>query len=197
MDLIKFIGLALVLLFVLINTFFLFRKNESFFNLRDVIKDHLGLFRNSKSQYVIFYISPLFFAMGLSMIYEAGETFYTNLSVIVSVLLSMLLAILSILTGKDYSSIEDDNQRKNIKNVTQETITAIVFDSMLCIFLLLYGLVMIVVDGVTFDAEVVKRIFAGIAYYSFAVMLLNLLLIVKRMSRIIEFDFGVQKESKK
>lgn len=197
MDLTKFIGLALVLLFVLINTLFLFRKNESFFNLRDVIKDHLGLFRNSKSQYVIFYISPLLFAVGLSMIYEAGETFYTNLSVIVSVLLSMLLAILSILTGKDYSSIEDDNQRKNIKRVTQETITAIVFDSMLCIFLLLYGLVMIVIDGVTFDAEVVKRIFAGIAYYSFAVMLLNLLLIVKRMSRIIEFDFGVQKESKK
>ena len=197
MDLIKFIGLALVLLFVLINTLFLFRKNESFFNLRDVIKDHLGLFRNSKSQYVIFYISPLFFAVGLTMIYEAGETFYTNLSVIVSVLLSMLLAILSILTGKDYSSIEDDNQRKNIKRVTQETITAIVFDSMLCIFLLLYGLVMIVIDGVTFDAEVVKRIFAGIAYYNFAVMLLNLLLIVKRMSRIIEFDFGVQKESKK
>lgn len=131
------------------------------------------------------------------MIYEAGETFYTNLSVIVSVLLSMLLAILSILTGKDYSSIEDNNQRKNIKRVTQETITAIVFDSMLCIFLLLYGLVMIVIDRVTFDAEVVKRIFAGIAYYSFAVMLLNLLLIVKRMSRIIEFDFGVQKESKK
>ena len=197
MDLIKFIGLALVLLFVLINTLFLFRKNESFFNLRDVINDHLGLFRNSKSQYVIFYISPLFFAVGLSMIYEAGETFYTNLSVIVSVLLSMLLAILSILTGKDYSSIEDDNQRKNIKRVTQETITAIVFDSMLCIFLLLYGLVMIVIDGVSFDAEVVKRIFAGIAYYSFAVMLLNLLLIVKRMSRIIEFDFGVQKENKK
>lgn len=197
MNFIKFIGLALVLLFVLINTLFLFRKNESFFNLRDVIKDHLGLFCNSKSQYVIFYISPLFFAVGLSMIYEAGETFYTNLSVIVSVLLSMLLAILSILTGKDYSSIEDDNQRKNIKRVTQETITAIVFDSMLCIFLLLYGLVMIVIDRVTFDAEVVKRIFAGIAYYSFAVMLLNLLLIVKRMSRIIEFDFGVQKESKK
>lgn len=197
MDLTKFIGLALVLLFVLINTLFLFRKNESFFNLRDVIKDHLGLFRNSKSQYVIFYISPLLFAVGLSMIYEAGETFYINLSVIVSVLLSMLLAILSILTGKDYSSIEDDNQRKNIKRVTQETITAIVFDSMLCIFLLLYGLVMIVIDGVAFDAEVVKRIFAGIAYYSFAVMLLNLLLIVKRMSRIIEFDFGVQKENKK
>lgn len=185
----KIIGITLVLMFVLINTFLLFRKKNSFFNLWEVVKNHLGMFHNCKSQYVIFYISPLLFAVGLAMVYEAGATFYTNLSVIVSVLLSMLLAILSILTGKDYSGIKDNNRRENIKNVTQETITAIVFDSMLCVFLLLYGLVMIVIDGVQFDAEVVKRILAGIAYYSFAVMLLNLLLIVKRMSRIIEFEF--------
>lgn len=197
MDWVKFIGITLVLLFVFVNTLLLFRKNESFFNLRDVMKDHLGLFHDCKSQYVVFYFSPMLFAVGLAMIYEAGETFYTNLSVIVSVLLSMLLAILSILTGKDYSSIKDDDQRENIKNVTQETITAIVFDSLLCIFLLLYGLVMIVIDGVQFDAEIVKRVFAGIAYYNFAVTLLNLLLIVKRMSRIIEFDFSVQKENEK
>ena len=196
MDWIKLIGLFLVICFVLINTVFLFRKNESFFNLRDVVKDHLHLFHDCKSQYIVFYFSPLLFAVGLALIYEAGETFYTNLSVIVSVLLSMLLAILSILTGKDYSSIADNNQRENIQNVTQETITAIVFDSLLCIFLLLYGLAMIVIDGVNFDAEIGKRVLAGIAYYNFAVTLLNLLLIVKRMSRIIEFDFSVHKENK-
>lgn len=197
MNWIKFAGLFLVISFTLINFIFLFRKNESFFNLRDVVKDHLLLFRNCKSQYIVFYFSPLLFAVGLALIYEAGETFYTNLSVIISILLSMLLAILSILTGKDYSFIEDANQRENIQNVTQETITAIIFDSLLCIFLLLYGLAMIVIDGVNFDTEIVKRVLAGIAYYSFAVTLLNLLLIVKRMSRIIEFDFNVHKENRK
>ena len=197
MDWIKFTGLVMVVCFALINLIFLFRKNESFFNLRDVVKDHLYLFYDCKSQYIVFYFSPLLFAVGLALIYEAGETFYTNLSVIVSVLLSMLLAILSILTGKDYSCISDDDQRENIQTVTQETITAIVFDSLLCIFLLLYGLAMIVIDGVDFDTEIIKRVFAGVAYYNFAVTLLNLLLIVKRMSRIIEFDFSVQKENQK
>ena len=197
MNLIKYIGLALILLFVIINMFLLFHNNESFFSVKDVIKDHLKLFHNCKLQYIIFYLNPLIFAIGLSMVYEAGETFYTNLSVVVSVLLSMLLAILSILTEKDYSSIKDSIQSKNIKRVTQETITAIVFDSMLCIFLLLYGLVMIVIDGIAFNIEVVRQIFAFIAYYVFAVMLLNLLLIVKRMSRIFEFDFDVQKGNKK
>lgn len=196
MDCTKIIGLLLVISFLLINIFFLFRKNESFFNLRDVIKDHLDLFRDCRSQYVVFYFSPLLFASGLALIYEAGETFYTNLSVIVSILLSMLLAILSILTGKDYFSIADSHQRDNIQNVTQETITAIVFDTLLCIFLLLYGLAMIIIDGVSFNTGIIKRVFAGIAYYSFSVTLLNLLLIVKRMSRIIEFDFYVSREKK-
>lgn len=154
------------------------------------------MFHDCKSQYVVFYFSPLLFASGLALIYEAGETFYTNLSVIVSILLSMLLAILSILTGKDYSSIADSYQRDNIQDVTQETITAIVFDTLLCIFLLLYGLVMIIIDGVSFNTGIIKRVFAGIAYYSFSVTLLNLLLIVKRMSRIIEFDFCVSREKK-
>lgn len=196
MDCTKIIGLLLVISFLLINIFFLFRKNESFFNLRDVIKDHLDLFRDCRSQYVVFYFSPLLFASGLALIYEAGETFYTNLSVIVSILLSMLLAILSILTGKDYFSIADSHQRDNIQNVTQETITAIVFDTLLCIFLLLYGLAMIIIDGVSFNTGIIKRVFAGIAYYGFSVTLLNLLLIVKRMSRIIEFDFYVSREKK-
>lgn len=193
----KCIGLALLAVFIIVNALLLFRKNESFFNLRDMVKDHLSLFRECKSQYWVFYINPLFFAIGLSMMYEAGETFYTNLSVIISIILSMLLAILSILTGKDYSTISDDNQRNNIKHVTEETITAIIFDSLLCIFLLLYGLVMIVIDNIVFNSDIVNRILSGVAYYSFAVILLNLLLIVKRMSRIIEFDFHVQKEKNK
>lgn len=197
MEWIKVTGLFLVICFLLINIIFLFRKYESFFNLRDIVKDHLYLFHDCKSQYIVFYFSPLLFAVGLALLYEAGETFYTNLSVIVSVLLSMLLAILSILAGKDYSFIADNNQRENIQNVTQETITAIVFDSLLCIFLLLYGLAMVVIDGINFDTDIVKRVLAGVAYYTFAVTLLNLLLIVKRMSRIIEFDFHVQKEKRK
>lgn len=197
MDYIKFIGLFLVIGFVVINIFSLFKKNESFFNLYDIVKNHLYLFHDCPSQYIVFYSNPLLFAIGLALIYEAGETFYANLSVIISVLLSMLLAMLSILTQKSYALIADDNQRDKIQQVTQETITAIVFDSLLCIFLLLYGLAMIVIDGINFDNGVLKKFFSGIAYYNFVVILLNLLLIVKRMSRIIEFNFSVQEENQK
>ena len=190
-------GLISIALFLLVNVILLFKKHESFFNLRTVISDHLSLFRNCKIQYVIFYVNPAFFAIGLSLIYEAGEAFYTNLSVIISILVSMLFAILSILTGKDYSSVPDNNQRNNIQDVTQETITAIVFETLLCIFLLLYGLTMIVIHGSPFNVDIANRVFSGIAYYTFAVILLNLLLIVKRISRITEYNLNIQREKEK
>lgn len=186
MDVIKIAGILLVSISILLILISLLRKNESFFNLRHIIGTHLSLFKSCKSQYFVFYGLPLLFSVGLAMIYEAGETFYSNLSVIVSILISMLLAVLSILTGREYGLISDSGLRDRARRVVSETITAIIFDAVLCVFLLLYGLVMVIIDGVNFDADIITRVFAGVSYYIFTVILLNLLLIIKRMSKIIE-----------
>ena len=42
--------------------------------------------------------------------------------------------------------------------------------------------------------EVTKCVFAGISYYIFAVILLTLLLIIKQMSKLIEFNMSVKKK---
>ncbi len=61
MDYLKLIGFALIVLSSDIIFFLLLRKNESFFNIRNVVKKHFALFENCRSQYVVFYIMPLFF----------------------------------------------------------------------------------------------------------------------------------------
>ena len=71
----------------------------------------------------------------------------------------------------------------------KETTNAIVFDSLLCIFMMLYSLSMIVVDGADYsllkiDINVLKSVASGIAYYVFAVILLTLFLVVKHMSNL-------------
>lgn len=168
---------------------------ERFFHLREVVSEHLKLFENCPFQYVVFYVFPLFLSAGLALLYEAGETFYTNLSVILGVLLSMLFAILGILTGQDYSSVEDETQRKKAKQVVEETVNAIVFCTMLCLFLMLYSLALIVADGVALPcAEWLKMVLSGVGYYLFTVVLLTLLLIVKQMSRLIEFGLKVRRK---
>ncbi len=189
------IGFSLVGLSAIFMAFFLLRKNESFFNLNEIVRNHIKTFKHCKSQYVIFYVLPLVFSVGLSMVYVAGATFYSELSVVVSILLTMLFAILSVLTSRKYD-LSNEKLRANICDTVKETINAIIFDVLLCIFLLLYSLVMLIVGGIPGMDGIFKQIFAGASYYVFTVILLILLLIVKRMSKIIEFNFTIDKEKK-
>ena len=193
---IKFGGLLLVFISLAVMIFSLLRKEESFFNLRDIIKAHKQLIRGSE---ILFCILPMCFAVGLSLLYTAGAQFYTEISVILGIFLSMLLASLSILSNYDFSTVKDASQREKGKKVVRQTINAIMFDSLLCVFLLLYGLTIIVLSSGDFSwipisMNIIKAIVSAIAYYLFSVILLNLLLIVKQMSKIIEFNIVVKRD---
>ena len=193
---IKLCGLLLVLISSVIMIFSLLRKEEPFFNLQDIIKAHKHLVRGSE---ILFCIIPLCFAVGLSLLYTAGAQFYTEISVILGIFLSMLLASLSILSNYDFSTVTDANQREKEKKVVRETINAIMFDAILCVFLLLYGLIIIVLSGggyswIPISVDIINMVISAAAYYLFAVILLNLLLIVKQMSKIIEFNIVVKRD---
>lgn len=193
---IKLCGLLLVLISSVIMIVSLLRKEEPFFNLQDIIKAHKHLVRGSE---ILFCIIPLCFAVGLSLLYTAGAQFYTEISVILGIFLSMLLASLSILSNYDFSTVTDANQREKGKKVVRETINAIMFDAILCVFLLLYGLIIIVLSGgdyswIPISMNIIKTAVSAVAYYLFVVILLNLLLIVKQMSKIIEFNIVVKRD---
>lgn len=192
------IGLVLIAVSTFLIFISLLRKKEAFFNIRETICAHLKVFKRCPSKYIIFYVFPLLFSIGLAMVYEAGDRFYSELSVVLGIILSMLFAILSILTAQDYSVVNDNNQKTIAKKVLKETTNAIVFDSILSLFLMLYGLVIVVLSGVetvenAFDLTLVKSVLSGVAYYIFTIILLNLLFIVKQMSKIIEFNIEVKK----
>ena len=193
---IKFGVLLLVFISLAVMIFSLLRKEEPFFNLRDIIKAHKQLIRGSE---ILFCILPMCFAVGLSLLYTAGAQFYTEISVILGIFLSMLLASLSILSNYGFSTDKDASQREKGKKVVRQTINAIMFVSLLCVFLLLSGLTIIVLSSGDFSwipisMNIIKAIVSAIAYYLFSVILLNLLLIVKQMSKIIEFNIVVKRD---
>lgn len=194
------IAIALVVSSLLLIAICLFHKREAFFNLRNIVKKHLELFKNSRINYAVFYFLPGLFAVGLAMLYSAAIEFYTELSVILGIILSVLLTILSILSNYDFSTVADEVQKKKGRKVVEDTINAITFSTLLCIFLLLYNLVLIILrtcdlSWVTWDLSIIKAAVPAVAYYLFAVICLNLLLIVKQMSKIIQFNLNVKKES--
>jgi len=191
-------GLLLVVLSLIGIFLCLVRKNEPFFNLRKVVAEHLKIFENCPEQYFVFYGFPLIFAIGLSLVYQAGAAFYSELSVVLGILLSMLLAMLSILGGYDFSTVQDKGQRERGMKGIEETTNAILFDSVLIIGLLLYGLTIIVVSGASLPQVFykLKAIVSGFAYYIFVVILLNLLLVIKHMSNLIKYNLTVTRGRK-
>ena len=130
----------------------------------------------------------------------AGTRFYSEIGVILGIILSMLLASLSILCNYDFSEVRDEQQRKKGRDVVKTTINVVFFDVLMCVFLLLYGLVIIVLsDGdytwLHIDITLLKVIISAVSYYVFSIIMLNLLLVVKQISRIIEFNLIVKKKT--
>lgn len=193
MELHEWIGIGLVAVSLCAIVLFLWKSQGSFFNLAEIVKNHLKLFACQKIQYVGFFVLPASFAVGLALLYAADSSFYSNLIVIVSILFSMLFAMLGVLTNLEISD-RDENRVARAKKTLEETINAILFDSILGVFLLLYGLTMIVADSVI-KIHAIKAALSGGIYYIFEVFTLTLLLIVKRMSRLVRYRIQFDSEA--
>jgi len=176
------IGLILVVIsFVPIIISIKFKRN--FFNVKEVIIDHLKLFKNCKSQYFVFYGSPLLLSVGLALIYNSTKAFYDNLSLIVSIILSMLFAVLAIITNYDYSHYKDKKKTK-IQNVVTETINSIIFETFICVLILLYGMIILIIDDSIESNMIANKVVTGFAIFLFTVLLFDLLIVIKRISKI-------------
>lgn len=177
------LGLVMITISFILISMGLFRKNSNFVDLRKVFREHMALFKNTRYQYFVFYIYPMIMSIGISILYVAGKDLYRDIIVAVSIFVSMLLAILSIITTKDLSKYET-NQKKRIKTVIKETSNAIVFCTAISILIICVSLIMTVV-GESCKCQYVARGVAVIIYYLLLVLLLNILLIVKRMGKLL------------
>lgn len=195
----KLIGVILSITSLLSIICILFKKKEPFFNFREIVKDHLCLFSNCKSQYIVFYFLPIVLSVGLSLLFSANSAFFSHLGVVLSIILSMLLALLAMLSGYDFSIFEDEEQRTNAETTVKQTINAILFCCIVGIVLLLIGFVVIAASGKNVEwipLNVCKIVVSAFSYYQFIIILLNLLLIIKNMSKIIEAKMLIERNKK-
>lgn len=183
---IKIIGFALIIIAFLIIFVSICSRRQNFFNIREIIRAHIALFDRCRSQYIVFYGAPLLLSVGLALIYNPTTIFYDSISVIISIILSILLAVLAIITSFDYSNYTNESTRLKILNVVKETTNAIMFETIICVLLLLYGMVVVVVQDVVTINTIVNRILTGVTVFLFSVLILDLLIVVKRISRIID-----------
>ena len=105
------------------------------------------------------------------------------------------------LSGYDFSKFEDDEQRNTAETTVKQTINAILFCCIIGIVLLLIGFIVIATSGksvewIPLDINICKIVVSAFSHYLFIVVLLNLLLIIKNMSKIIEAKMLIERNRK-
>lgn len=198
-------GYLLILLPMFVILVSVFRKSDSFISLGAVFKNHFIMFKSCRGQGAIFYILPLFIAVGLMLLYKLSQDFCESINIITSILLSMLFAICSIIGTKDYSLLakaakleegtdvgktiaatgpyEDSERYFKVRKVARETFDAIVVTTFIALVLIFACLAALAID-VFSKPTLFISIASVIIYYLLGVTILNLLLIIKRMEKL-------------
>lgn len=165
----------------------------NYISLKDIIKNYIGCFRNSRSKKIMLipimnYICiPFLMGLSIALIKEIDEDIINIITIIISILTAMLFTLLAMVIEMR-SKIRDDPQyyssEANIsKKALQETYYAIMFEILVSVFLLIACFFNIFTNVFNF--------FQSFVIYGLSFLLIiNLLIIIKRIFRVIDTDMG-------
>lgn len=189
------------LIILILGIFLMVITQSDYLNIFEIITDHLKIFNNNKKEYIIFYLCPLLISTGIVFLSNDIEKLYSEISVTVGIILSMLFAGLSILTTYDCSTIISKDKRKKFRQAIEQTINAIRFDFLMCLVLLII-IILVKIKFICFKfiidieviASVLKIIIPIIVLYLFLVITITLLLIIKNMFLLIKANAYIEKK---
>jgi len=150
------------------------RKLGNFLNIYGIILSHLSFFKHNKMQFFSIYFIPIIFSLSISSIHIITRDIFDTLVIILSILISMFFAILSILC-----TIKPKNNESKYNELLEQSFTSTVFEIILCIILLLISFSAIFVGrGIN---PLIDTIVSTIVYYLFFILVLNIFVLIKRI----------------
>lgn len=163
------IAIALIILFL-----YAMRKNDNYFDIRNIFVEQYKLFESSKGQLFIFYVIPAILSFGTVLIKIIDDTLIGNIVVVISIIVAMLFAMLSILSTMTKSN-------DNYKAVLCQTYNTVMFEVVLCIFALLTSFVRLFAGN---TGEITSYIISFVLYYLIYTIILHIFIIIKRMKAL-------------
>jgi len=154
------------------------KKNNNFFDIRKVFVDQIKIFNDAKGQVFIFYGIPMLMAFGIAEYKLIEPDIIDNIVIVLSIFISMLFAVLSILTNLN-------NDDEHYKKVLKETFNTVVFECVLCIIELIVSVAILFIGGIS--TVWIKYLFSVVVYYLMFTVFLNVFIIIKRMKRLFEY----------
>ena len=157
-------------------------SSTNFLGIKGVFIKYISLFKGARWQFVTIYIYPIPLAVGISLIYNGSETVYQNIIVVISIFISMLFSMMSILSAKDMDKYADI-QREKVVEVLRDTNCVIVFCTCIAIMDIILCLILLAIPLGKY--HVLRGFLWTVVLYVFITVLLNILFIVKRLSKML------------
>ena len=170
----------------------LLQKNSNFLDIRKVFADHFAIFDNSPLQKIVIFIVPFLIPISAISTQLLTKDIVNNLNIVLSILISMFFAILSILSSFTYKStdpktVTDVSLRKKAEKynkLLKQTFNAVIFESVLSIVVLILSFAQLFSND--FSETWKLKVISLIVYYLALVIVFNILVVIKRMKSLFE-----------
>ncbi len=155
-------------------------KMSNFLDIRKIFSDHFSVFKGNPLQLISIFIVPISFSIGIVKIRCVDAEILNNLNIVLSILIAMFFSTLSILCA-----FEDKNNKNSAyKQLLKETFNATIFEAILCLLLLFISFISLFIRE--FEQSLYLQIISGSIYYLTIVVVLNILVILKRLKVLFE-----------
>ena len=172
---VRHISIVLAILGVALIAWSLLQRNSNFLDIRSVFKQHFRIFKGNSLQLASIFVVPTFFAFAITQEHHVDKYVLNNLNIVLSILISMFFAILSILCA--FGSKEQNNT--NYTQLLKETFNATIFEATICIIVLFISFTKLFIGEI--EQTVILQIISGIIYYLAIVAVLNIFVVIKRL----------------
>lgn len=158
----------------------LFIKYNNFLNINSIITEHLSELWKNKIQFISIFAAPILISYALSVNRIIDEELLSSLNVILSILTAMFFSILGVLC-----TIREKTEDKVYKVLIEQTFNSTVFEILLCLVLLLMSFIILFIN--IFEKNIFTVISSGVIYYFTIIMIINVLMVIKRMKVLFEY----------
>lgn len=165
---------------IIILSAYVLRAGTNFLKINRVFKDYYKVFSEAKSHLLIFWGVPILFALALIQVSVVSDSKAENILVFLSILITAFFSMLSILVSQQ----GNQNNSFDFKNVLKESATIVLVEILLCIFALIITLAALILSSHIQKWLTIVISFAD--YYVIFVMLLNALILIKRIKALID-----------
>ncbi len=166
----------------------LFQKNSNFLDIRGVFKEHLLVLTKSPLQFCAIIIVPMIISIIGAIYHPLSEGIVDNLNIVLSILISMFFAVLSILVSLTRKKGEKGKpltpEERNYNTLLDQTFNAVIFESALCILLLVISFMQLFFNY--FGPGVLVTIVSVVVYYLAIVIVLNIFVVIKRIRALFD-----------